>query len=143
MTRFGAQSCCVCCRLPSRVVANMCRQRRADNRRKLMKFSSAKIAMAGLALGVALSGCVVTARPVVPVGVVYAAPPPPPPEPVVGIAPGPGYFWVGGAYFFEGGRYVWHPGRWMAPRAGYHWVPHAWVHAGGGWHMQEGHWARG
>jgi hypothetical protein len=123
----------------------MVRQQRADNRRSSMKFTSAKIAIAGVVLAVALTGCVVTARPVVPavgVGIVYSAPPPPPAEVVVGVAPSPGFFWVGGNYGWEGGRYVWHGGRWMAPRPGYRWVPHHWVEGGGGWHPEPGHWVR-
>jgi hypothetical protein len=104
-----------------------------------MKLTSAKLAVAGAVLCVALSGCVVAPAPGY--GVVAYAPPAPQVE-VVGVAPTPGYFWVGGAYFWEGGRYAWHPGYWQAPRPGYHWVPHAWVRAGGGWRMQRGHWAR-
>src|SRR5580658_9370343 len=52
--------------------------------------------------------------------------PPPPQEEVIGVAPSPGYFWIGGVWFWEGGQHVWHPGRWQAPRAGYRWVPHHW-----------------
>jgi WXXGXW repeat (2 copies) len=106
-----------------------------------MKLSSVRIALAGALLGVALSGCVVT-----PVGVrgevvAYEAPPAVQYE-AVGVAPAPGYFWIGGAWFWEGGRYAWHPGHWEAPRPGYRWVPHAWVHSGGAWHMHPGHWER-
>lgn len=114
-----------------------------------MKLTFVKVAVAGALVGAVLSGCVVTARPVVPtvgVGVEVVAPsaPPAPQVEVVGVAPAPGYFWIGGAYFWEGGRYVWRGGRWEAPRPGYHWVPHAWVYANGGWHMHAGHWvARG
>jgi hypothetical protein len=110
-----------------------------------MKITTVKIAIAGVVLGLALTGCVVTARPAVPVvgvGIVYSAPPPPPAEVVVGVAPSPGYFWVGGNYVWEGGRYVWHGGRWMAPHPGYRWVPHHWVEGGGGWHPEPGHWVR-
>ena len=106
-----------------------------------MKLSSVRNALAGALLGVALSACVVA-----PVGVrgevvAYEAPPAVQYE-VVGVAPAPGYFWIGGAWFWEGGRYAWHPGRWEAPRPGYRWVPHAWVHSGGAWHMRPGHWER-
>jgi hypothetical protein len=105
-----------------------------------MRPISLKAAIAGALLAATLSGCVVTARPAGEV-IAYEAPPPVRYE-VVGVAPTPGYFWVGGAWFWEGGHYVWHPGRWEAPRSGYHWVPHAWVHTGGAWHMVPGHWAR-
>jgi hypothetical protein len=119
-----------------------------------MKLSFVNVAVAGTLLGAVLSGCVATVRPVVPtVGVEVAAPgveivapsaPPAPQVEVVGVAPAPGYFWVGGAWFWEGGRYAWHAGRWMAPRPGYRWEPHHWVYANGGWHMHAGHWvARG
>ncbi len=80
------------------------------------------------------SGCVVAVRPA-PVGV-YAEPPPGevvvtdlPPAPIyesVGIAPGPGYIWIGGYYHWAGARWVWYRGhyerpphegaRWIAPR---------------------------
>jgi len=107
-----------------------------------MKLISAKLAVVSVLLGAALSGCVVAPVPYRAEVVAYA-PPPAPFEAVVGIAPAPGYFWVGGSYFWEGGRYAWHPGYWQAPRPGYHWVPHAWVHANNGWHMRAGHWVAG
>lgn len=106
-----------------------------------MKLSSVRIAIAATLMGVALSGCIVAPAPE-PVGeVAYTAPPAPQVE-VVGVAPTPGYFWVGGNWFWEGGRYAWHPGYWQAPRPGYRWVPHSYVRAGNGWRMQRGHWAR-
>jgi len=103
-----------------------------------MKLSSFKTAAAALLLAAALSGCVVAP---VPYGgaVAYEAPPPPRYE-VIGVAPAPGYFWIGGAWFFEGGRYQWHPGRWSAPRPGYSWVAHSWTHEGNAWHMHPGRW---
>ena len=111
-----------------------------------MRFVTVKTVIAGAVLAATLSGCVVTARPAA-VGVsgevVAYSPPPPVRYEVVGVAPGPGYFWVGGAWFWEGGRYAWHPGRWEAPRPGYHWVAHEWRPVGNSWHMTPGHWARG
>jgi hypothetical protein len=104
-----------------------------------MKCPSVRMVLAGLLLGAALSACVVT-----PAGgevVAYAAPPPVQYE-VVGIAPAPGYFWVGGAWFWEAGRYNWHRGYWSAPRPGYRWVPHAWTNANGAWRARPGHWER-
>ncbi|HTV98402.1 MAG TPA: hypothetical protein VME42_20595 [Steroidobacteraceae bacterium] len=103
-------------------------------------------AVAGaVALAALLGGCVVTARPVGPyyggAAVVTVAPPAPQVE-VVGVAPAPGYIWVGGYWNWVGGRYAWVGGHWAAGRPGYHWVPHAWVRAGGGWRMAPGHWAR-
>jgi hypothetical protein len=99
-----------------------------------------KIAAAACVLSAAaLSGCVVT-----PVGVegevVAYQPPPPVRYEVIGVAPAPGYFWIGGAWFWEGGRYDWRPGHWEAPREGYRWVAHGWRRSGNSWRMQPGHW---
>ena len=104
-----------------------------------MKGHSLKIAAACLALGAALSGCVVAPAPVEGEVVAYQAPPVPQYE-VIGVAPAPGYFWIGGAWFWEGGRYAWHPGHWEAPRPGYAWVPHRWRRVGNSWRMHPGHW---
>jgi hypothetical protein len=104
----------------------------------LMKLIFA--AVATLTLSAALSGCIVT-----PVGygaVVAEAPPVAPYEAVVGVAPGPGYFWMGGGYGWVGGRYVWESGRWAAPRPGYRWSPHAWRRSGNGWRDYGGRWER-
>lgn len=106
-----------------------------------MRFVTVKAVMAGAVLAAMLSGCVVTAPPGA--DVVAYSPPPPVRYEVVGVAPAPGYFWIGGAWFWEGGRYAWHPGRWEAPRPGYHWVAHEWRPVGNTWHMKPGHWARG
>jgi hypothetical protein len=34
---------------------------------------------------------------------------------VVGVAPGPGYFWTPGYFYFSGGRRLWHEGFWAPP----------------------------
>jgi len=101
------------------------------------------MALAGSTL---LGGCVVhgsvgVEEPHLYVGVV-AAPPPPPQVEVIGVAPQPGYVWMGGYWNWYNGRHVWVPGHWAAGRPGYHWVAHTWVHEGGGWRLHEGHWAR-
>ena len=75
-------------------------------------------------------------------GVVMVAPPAPRVE-VVGVAPYPGYVWIGGYWNWVGGRHEWVAGRWVAGRPGYHWVGHTWVRAGDGWRMHPGHWERG
>ena len=108
-----------------------------------MRLSSLRIALAGVLLGTGLSACIIAPVPGPGPGevVAYQAPPAPQYE-VVGVAPTPGYFWIGGGWFWEGGRYAWHPGYWQAPRAGYRWVPHSWARAGGAWHMRPGHWER-
>jgi hypothetical protein len=106
-----------------------------------MRLSFLRIALTGVLLGAGLSGCIVAPVPASGDVVAYEAPPAPQYE-VVGVAPAPGYFWIGGAWFWEGGRYAWHPGHWEAPRAGYRWVPHTWTRGGRGWHMHPGHWER-
>ena len=68
------------------------------------------------------SGCVVAVRPA-PVATVYAepeevvvdAPPPAPVYETVGIAPGPGFIWVGGFYHWSGARWVWNRGHYEHP----------------------------
>jgi len=90
----------------------------------------------------ALSGCVVTARPAYyGGGALIAVAPPAPQVEVVGVAPFPGAFWIGGYWRWTGERHEWVRGRWEAPREGYRWVPHTWVHERGGWRLAEGHWA--
>src|SRR5258707_15488503 len=97
----------------------------------------------GLVIAAALPACVV-----VPDqghyagGVVMVAPPVARVE-VVGVAPYPGYVWVGGYWGWVGGRHEWIPGRWVAGRPGYHWGGHVWVGAGGGRRMRPGAWERG
>jgi hypothetical protein len=108
-------------------------------RRKWLRASLAS----GLLLSVALGGCVV-----VPDqrhyagGVVMVAPPAPRVE-VIGVAPTPGYVWLGGYWNWVGDRHEWVPGHWVAGRPGHHWVAHQWVRQGDGWHMRPGHWERG
>ena len=103
------------------------------------------LALAAL-LGSLLGGCVM-----VPVGPPYGGPPqggeivmvaPPPVQAeVIAVAPGPGYFWIGGHWAWQMNRHVWVGGNWQAPRAGYAWVPHGWYRRGNGWHEGHGHWA--
>jgi len=108
-----------------------------------MKFIFAKIAVAGVLVSCALSACIVAPAP----GyggsevVAYAQPPALQVE-AVGVAPSPGFFWIGGGWLWQGGRYVWGPGHWQAPRPGYRWVPHTWRRVGNSWHSQPGagHW---
>jgi hypothetical protein len=103
----------------------------SSRRRRLLRTALGGAAVAALlTLG---TGCVVAVRPA-PVATVYAEPgevivnaaPPAPIYETVAVAPGPGYFWIGGYYHWSGGRWVWyrghyerppHPGaRWIAPR---------------------------
>ena len=101
-----------------------------------MRLISAAVAAVMLSAG--LSGCVIT-----PVGgAVVAEEPPPVRYEVVGVAPSPGYFWIGGSYSWVGGRYVWGPGHWQSPRPGYRWTPHTWRRSGKGWREEGGRWER-
>ena len=70
---------------------------------------------------------------------VMMAPPAPQVE-VVGVAPGPGFFWIGGYWNWVGNRHIWVSGRWETHRPGYHWVPHQWHQRGNGWHQEHGRW---
>lgn len=98
----------------------------------------------GLLAATLLSGCVVVpARSYYPAGdgVVSVAPPPPRDE-YSGVAPYPGYVWLGGYWGWSGRSHVWIGGRWDAPRRGQHWVPHGWVQRPGGWQQRPGRWER-
>ena len=97
------------------------------------------VVVATVSLG--LSACVVYPAGDYYGGTVGYAPPSAQVE-VMGVAPYPGYIWLGGYWNWAGGRYAWVPGRWSAPRPGYHWVAPRWEHAGGGWHMSRGGWRR-
>lgn len=68
-------------------------------------------------------------------------PPPPLRAEVVGVAPGPGYVWVGGYWGFRGGGTVWVPGRWVVPPHRHAvWVAPRWERAGNRYRYHEGHW---
>ena len=109
------------------------------------------LAAAALALAAALGGCVVApAYPRYPSGpgyggyddgVVTTAPPQPRYE-VVGVAPYPGWLWIGGFWTWRANRHVWVDGHWEAPRRGYRWQPHRWEPASGGrgWREAPGRW---
>jgi hypothetical protein len=73
--------------------------------------------------------------------VVYAAPPAPRYE-AIGVAPYPGWFWVGGYWTWRSHRHHWVDGRWSAPRPGYRWQPHRWepISGGRGWREMPGRW---
>lgn len=91
----------------------------------------------------ALGGCVVA-----PAGQPYYAgepvmlAPPPPRVDVVGVAPYPGYIWIGGYWNWHSGRHHWVPGRWEPPRHGHRWVPHRWEPYGSSWRQHPGRWER-
>ena len=102
---------------------------------------SMSVLVLALACGAALTACVVVPAEPYRGGVVSVAPPPPQAE-VVGVAPVPGYVWIGGYWNWVGSRHVWIGGRWEAPRHGHYWVPHAWHREGPGWRHHHGYWAR-
>lgn len=106
-----------------------------------MKLKSLRIAAVAALLAAALSACVIAPEPGYYGETVYQAPPPVQYE-AVGVAPYPGYFWIGGNWFWEGGGYAWHGGHWERPREGYRWEPRRWEHSGRGWHAREGRWER-
>jgi hypothetical protein len=102
-----------------------------------------KLGMAMLALAsVTLSGCVVAPAPGYYGDETVMVAPPAPQVEVVGVAPAPGYVWIGGYWNWVGGRHVWVGGHWDAGRPGYHWVPHRWVAYHGGYRLARGHWER-
>lgn len=87
-----------------------------------------------------LSACVVRVRE--PVEEVVAVEPPPEQHEVIGVAPSPNHFWIGGHWRWEGGRHVWFPGHWETRRHGYEWVAGHWRHEHHGYVWVEGRWAR-
>jgi hypothetical protein len=93
-------------------------------------------------LSAALSACVVYPARGYYVGPAVTIAPPAPVVETYGVAPTPGYVWIGGYRTWAGGRHVWVGGHWEAPRRGYRWEPHRWVRGPDGWHMHEGHWVR-
>ena len=93
-------------------------------------------------LSLAVGGCVVAPAPAYYGGGWVATAPPAPRVEYYGVAPYPGYFWIGGFWHWGPGGYAWAPGHWSAPRPGYHWVPRHWVHGERGWRMSGGHWRR-
>ena len=99
------------------------------------KFKMAKL-IALLAAGGLLAGCELRVHDGVG-GAVVTEPagadidvggPPPAPlnDTVVGIAPGPGYVWVGGSWGWRDNRWGWDQGKWdRPPHAGARWeAPH-------------------
>jgi hypothetical protein len=111
------------------------------------------LAASGLFVVLSLAGCVVAppygaaygpgyVDPATGAVVVAPMAPPSPYAETVTVAPGPGYFWIGGYWSWVGGRHVWTRGRWEAHRPGYRWEPRHWEQGPGGWHQRGGHWAR-
>src|SRR5262245_58879663 len=69
------------------------------------------------------------------------APPSPREEVIVGVAPGPGYVWVGGYWSWHNSNWYWVGGRWVArPRPSAVWFPGHWEPRGRGHAWVGGHW---
>ena len=68
-------------------------------------------------------------------------PPPSPRVEVYGLAPGPGYVWVGGFWDYRGNAYGWTPGYWARPpRPRAVWVPGYWQRRHGSYYYRRGYW---
>jgi hypothetical protein len=121
---------------------------------------SAGVAIGAAALASVLAlttGCVVAVRPA---PVVYSQPvysqpavveapgevvvdsdPPAPQYEVVGVAPGPGYFWIGGYWHWNGGRWAWNRGHYeRPPHPGAHWIAARYDYRGGRRVYIRGYW---
>jgi hypothetical protein len=73
--------------------------------------------------------------------VIVASRPPAYREEVVGVAPGPSFFWVAGFWEWGGAEYRWVPGRWVTrPYARAVWVRGRWHSTRRGWFWTPGHW---
>jgi WXXGXW repeat (2 copies) len=59
---------------------------------------------------------------------------------VQGIAPGPGYVWIGGDWVWSGGTYIWHTGHWGRGRGGRSWNTGHWEHGSRGYRWRRGGW---
>jgi hypothetical protein len=87
-------------------------------------------AHAGVEIGVNIGG---------PEVVVHSQPPPERYE-AIGVAPGPGYFWVRGHWGWHHERWEWIGGRWEhASQPNSIWVAGQWVQRGSGYVWVEGH----
>lgn len=120
--------------------------KKSDLVKSMLCLAIPALLVAGCQVGVRGPGgaAVVSTGPAPVAGEVYADVPPPAPydDPVVGVAPGPDYVWIGGSWVWGGNRWAWEHGRWdRPPYAGAHWTPHHYEYRNGrhvfhrgGWH---------
>ena len=111
------------------------------------RFSSrslpaARALLAAMALSLTVSACVVGPPGAYYEGGYVSIAPPPPRVEYYGVAPGPGYLWLGGYWRWTGRRYAWVGGHWGRYRPGYNWVPDRWARGPHGWRHERGHWSR-
>jgi hypothetical protein len=114
-----------------------------------LRVARAALGAAAAASFIALAaGCVVAVRPA-PV-TVYAPPPeevvvtdlpPAPVAEVVGVAPEPGFVWIGGYYHWAGSRWAWYAGHYeRPPHPGARWIAPRYVIRGGSRVYIRGYW---
>jgi hypothetical protein len=108
-----------------------------------MKLTHVKsIVMAAVAAGILSVGCSVYVHEPAGEVEVTSAPPPAAEVDVQGVAPGPGYVWVGGEWTWgPGGHWVWARGHWgRPPHAGAVWEPSRYEFRGGRHVFVHGRW---
>jgi len=104
----------------------------------MMKLHNVLLACA---LGAGIFGAALPASAQVYGGVYIQTAPPSPIVETVPVAPGPGYFWVGGYWRWNGYRYAWVHGNYQyRPYAGAAWHAGHWVNGRRGWYWRAGHW---
>ncbi len=97
---------------------------------------------ATLASALLAAGCVVVPADGYYAGGPVAVAPPPPQVEVIGVAPGPGYIWIGGFWNWVGNRHAWVSGHWAPQRPGHAWSGPRWYRDGPGWRQEPGRWYR-
>ena len=97
--------------------------------------------VAGIAVSLALMGCVATVVAMPARGVIVSGPPPPP---IVEVreqaAPHPGAVWVVGYWHWTGMQYAWIPGHWENAPPGTAWAAPRYVRTDGAYVYEAGGW---
>jgi hypothetical protein len=105
-----------------------------------MKMKLVNVLLA-CALGSGIFGAALPASAQVYGGVYIQTAPPAAIYEAVPVAPGPGYFWVGGFWQWNGYRYAWTRGHYAyRPYAGAAWHAGHWVNGRRGWSWRAGQW---